>query len=89
MNVSFKEVIRGIAWHCKILLRGFIKTLYGSITAGLAVFTVYGFSVIPSEGGYAAVGDFIAAICTLILAVTCMYIFGCRRQKKCRGWAHG
>ena len=87
--MSFKEVMEVTGYHGLVLLRGFIKTLYGAATAGLIAFAVYGLAVIPTEGGYAAVGDFIAAICTLILAVTSMYIFGCRRQKKGRRWARG
>ena len=89
MNVSFKKVIRWIVWHCKVLLRGFIKTLYGAATAGLIAFAVYGLATIPTEGGYAAVCDFVTALASLIVAVLCMYTFGCRKQKKGRSWARG
>ena len=80
MNMSFKEVMQRIGFHSLVLLRGFTKTLYGALTAGLIGLSVGGFAAIPSEGGYAAVCDFVAAIAMLTVALTCMYVFGCRRR---------
>ena len=87
--MSFKEVMEVTGFHSLVLLRGFIKTLYGAATAGLIAFAVYGLAAIPTEGGYAAVCDFVTALASLIVAVLCMYTFGCRKQKKGRSWARG
>lgn len=84
MKCDWKEVMQLIGFHCLVLLRGFAKTLYGAMTAGLIGMSVGGFTAIPSEGGYVAVCDFIAAIAILSLALTCMYAFGCRRRKRGR-----
>lgn len=87
--MSFKEVMEVTGYHGLVLLRGFIKTLYGAATSGLIAFAVYGLAAIPTEGGYAAVCDFVTALACLVVAVLCMYTFGCRKQKKVRRWAHG
>lgn len=87
--MSFKEVMRLMGFHCLVLLRGLVKVLYGAAVAGLIGMAVYGFSVIPYEDGYVAVCDFIAAIATLAVALTCTYAFGGRKKKKYRYAANG
>ena len=80
MNVRY--LCRFIAYHSKIILRGLAKVLYGAAVAGLIGLSVYGFTAIPSEGGYVAVCDFIAAMATLVVALNGAYAFGARRTKK-------
>lgn len=77
-----KEVMQMIGFHCTVLLLGLAKVLYGAAVAGLIGLAVYGFAEIPFEDGYVAVCDFIAAIATLSVALTCTYAFG--KKKKCR-----
>ena len=81
MKLSFKEVMQLIGFHGAILLMGFAKVLYGAAVAGLVGLAVYGFAAIPSEGGYVAVCEFIAAIVTLVVALSCMYAFGGKKKK--------
>ena len=76
------HAIGSIGYHCKIFLRGFVKVAYGAAVAGLLGLAVYGFAEIPFEDGYVAVCDFIAAIATLSVALTCTYAFG--KKEKCR-----
>lgn len=78
---NFRMAVRFVCYHGKILLRGFAKVLYGAAVAGLIVLAVYGFQAIPTEGGYAAVGDFVCAVATTVVALGCMYAFGCSRKK--------
>ena len=84
MKRNFMEVMQLIGYHGAILLRGFAKVLYGAAVAGLIGLAAYGFYMIPSEDGYVAVLDFIAAISTLSVALTCMYAFGQKRKKGAR-----
>ena len=63
-----------------ILLRGLARTLYGTLTAGLFAFAIYGFIQIKTEGGYVAVFDFIAACAILIMALANAYVLGCKRR---------
>lgn len=84
MKRNFKEVMQLIGFHCSILLRGFVKVLYGAAVAGLIGLAAYGFYMIPSEDGYVAVCDFIASIAMLSVALTSMYAFGQKRKKGAR-----
>lgn len=73
---DFKSIIKAAICHGKILGKGFVRTLYGACVAGLIGMTVYGFIMIPSEGGYMAVCDFVGAIATMVIAMTGMYAMG-------------
>ena len=77
-----KEVMQLIGFHCTVLFLGLVKVLYGAAVAGLIGLAAYGFAAIPFEDGYVAVCDFIGAIATLTVALTCTYAFG--KKKKSR-----
>lgn len=81
-SMELKKTVGVVVHHGKILLRGLVKTLYGTAVSGLAGLAVYGFVMIPSEGGYAAVCEFMVAALTLGMAMGAMYAFGGRKQKK-------
>ena len=83
-SLNIKKAIGRVAYHGKILLRGLAKTIYGTAVAGLFGLSVYGFVMIPSEGGYTAVCEFVVASLTLGMAVGAMYVFGGRRRKQGR-----
>lgn len=78
---DFKRVAKAVWFHTKVLLKGLKRVVLGATTAGLIVFSVYGFRMIPTEGGYAAVGDFIAAIAMMILGMLCMYAMGANYKR--------
>ena len=84
MNWSVKESAFQIWHHVKILARGLLRVLYGAAVAGLLGLAAYGFAAIPSEGGYVAVCDFMVAMATLFIALTCMYALGGKQKKKSR-----
>lgn len=77
-----KIAAKTIAHHGKILWRGTKRTLYGAATAGLFGMASYGLVMIPSEGGYIAVCDFIGAIATIFVALVCVYHQGCGKKKR-------
>ena len=79
-SVNFKKVLKQVKFHAEIMLRGLARTLYGTVIAGLIAFAVYGFILIKSEGGYAAVFDFIAACAMLLLAMANAYLLGSKRR---------
>lgn len=79
-SVNFKKVLKQVKAHADIMLRGLARTLYGALIAGLIAFAVYGFVLIQTENGYAAVFDFIAASATLILALANAYLLGSKRR---------
>ena len=81
---SAREAAYQIVYHVKILVRGFGKVLYGTAVAGLLGLAAYGFTAIPTEGGYVAVCDFIASMATLFIALNGVYAFGARKKKRGR-----
>lgn len=82
--MDVRNAVREIAYHVKVLVRGFGRVVYGTAVAGLFGLAVYGFTAIPAEGGYVAVCDFIAAMATLVIALNGMYACGARRKKNGR-----
>ena len=85
MNESkFKTTMKLIGFHIRNLLRGLGRTLYGTFIAGLLGFAVYGFVIIGSEDGYAAVFDFIASCAILLFALGNAYLLGCNKRGKKR-----
>lgn len=82
--MDIRNAVQEIAYHVKILVRGFGRVVYGTAVAGLFGLAVYGFTAIPAEGGYVAVCDFIASMATLLIALNGMYACGARRKKNGR-----
>ena len=81
MNTNkFSKVLKQVGFHADILLRGLARTLYGAFVAGMIAFAIYGFVLIKSEGGYAAVFDFIAACATLLVALGNAYLLGGKKR---------
>ena len=78
---DFKSATKVMARHGLILWKGFTRMLYGAATAGLFGLAAYGFVMIPSEGGYTAVFDFVGAIATCCVAMVSMYHQGCAKKK--------
>lgn len=81
MKFDFKSATRCIWHHSKILCRGFVRMMHGTAIAGLFALATYGLIMIPTEGGYMAVCDFIGSVATTCVAVTCMYSLGCGKKR--------
>ena len=73
---DFKSVVRSMRCIGKIALKGFVRMMYGALTAGLFVLAIGGFIMITTETGWVAVAEFIAAICTIAVAAVNMYAIG-------------
>lgn len=67
-------------YHGMILLRGIAKMLYGAMMAAVIALIAEGFASVPTEGGYAAVSDFIFAVSLTVIALAGLYLFGCRKR---------
>ncbi len=81
-KVKFQNALEKASFHANVLFRGFARTLFGALIAGLIVTAIYGFVSIAGESGYIAVFDFIASTATLLLAVCNMYCLGKKRGGK-------
>lgn len=78
--MKFEKYIKVAKFHLGIMLRGLARTLHGAFITGLIAFAVYGFVLIGSEEGYAAVFDFVAAIAVLVIALCNIYLLGSKRK---------
>ena len=81
MKFNFKKATECVWHHGKILCKGFVRMMFGAATAGLFALAAYGLMMIPSEGGYMAVCEFIASVATICVAMTSMYALGGKRRK--------
>ena len=79
---EFKSAVNAIATHGKVLWKGFVRMMFGAATAGLIGLAVYGFIMIPSEGGWTAVCEFIAATATAFVALNCVYAMGGAKKRR-------
>ena len=79
---EFKSIIKSTGYHGKILLRGFVKVTAGAITACLIAVSVYGYCMVPTEGGYMAVCDFVGATAGAVMALCSMYAAGRKKGVK-------
>lgn len=75
-----KKILEQVKFHGGIVLKGFVRTIYGALVAGLLACAVYGFIGIGGEAGYTAVCDFIAACATLAVALSNMYYIGMKKR---------
>lgn len=77
---EIRKAMAYIGFHGSIVLRGFVRTVYGALTAGLLACAVYGFICIKGEAGYVAVSDFIASCATLVVALCNLYVMGIKKR---------
>ena len=81
--VQIKKAWKSVKFHAKIALRGFCRTVYGALVAGLIALAVYGFVSLTTETGWTAVFDFIASCATIVVALSNMYLMGgCKKGAK-------
>lgn len=76
MMKDFKKTIRTIGFHGRVLLKGFVRMLYGVVMATMIGVGVYGFAMVPNEGGYVAVRGFLLATIMVILGFLGVYFMG-------------
>lgn len=77
---NFNKVMGEVKFHSNIVLKGFIRTIYGALVSGLLAIAVYGFISISGEAGYVAVGDFVASTATLVVALCNVYFLGMKKR---------
>ena len=78
--VQIKKAWKTVKFHAKIAWRGFFRTLYGSVVAGLIALAIYGFVSVTTETGWTAVCDFVASCATFVVALSNMYLMGGRKK---------
>lgn len=84
MRSKFRRITRLIGYHTLVLIRGLAKMLYGTAAAALLALGIYGFIMVPSEGGYAAVFDFLGSVSIIVIALVAIYVMGGNIKKGAR-----
>lgn len=67
---------RVVGAYLKVLWKGFVRMIVGTAVAGTMVLAIYGYAMIPTEGGYTAVSEFLIATMLMVVALVCMYAMG-------------
>lgn len=75
-----KMALARFKFHARILCRGFLRTVYGALIAGLIAMAIYGVVSASKEAGWEAAFDYIVAAVLMIEAIGNMYFMG-RRKK--------
>ena len=83
--VQIKKAWKTVKFHAKVAWRGFCRTVYGALIAGLMAMAIYGFVSLSVETGWGAVWDFVASCATLLVALSNMYWMGTSKK----GGKHG
>ena len=80
-----KMALARVKFHVRILWRGFLRTVYGALIAGLIAMAIYGFVSAQNEVGWEAVFDYIVSSVLLIEAIGNMYFIGRLKKNGYRG----
>lgn len=75
-----KMALARFKFHARILFRGFLRTAYGALIAGLIAMAIYGFVSASKEAGCEAVFDYIVSAVLLIEAIGNMHFIGRRNN---------
>ena len=84
-SAQIKMTFANVKFHVRILWRGFLRTAYGALIAGLIAMAIYGFVSAQNEAGWEEVFDYIVSAVLLIEALGNMYFMGCRKNGNARG----
>lgn len=80
---KIQKTVANVRLHTRIVIRGLLRTLYGTAVAGLIALAIYGFFSVTNESGWVAVWDFVASCATLVVALSNMYLIGgCKKGGK-------
>ena len=72
-------------FHARILWRGFLRTGYGALIAGLIAMAIYGFVSARNEAGWEEVFDYIVSTVLMIESLGNMYFIGRLKKNGYRG----
>ena len=80
-----KMALARVKFHARILWRGFLRTVYGALIAGLIAMAIYGFVSARNEVGLEAAFDYIVSSVLLLESIGNMYFIGRLKKNGARG----
>lgn len=75
-KVAVRKAWNTFKSYAYIVWKGLYRTLCGTLIAALLATSVYGFMVVSTENGWAAVADFILSVGIMVLSGICIYGMG-------------
>lgn len=79
-EARIKMTLTRAKFHVRILWRGFLRTVYGALIAGLIAMAVYGFVSAQNEAGMEEAFDYIVSAVLLLESIGNMYFMGRRNN---------
>ena len=83
--VHIKMAFAKVKFHLRIMWRGFCRTVYGALIAGLIAMAIYGFVSARNEAGWEEVFDYVVSAVLLIESIGNMYFIGRLKKNGARG----
>ena len=80
-----KVALTRAKFHARILWRGFLRTVYGALIAGLIAMAIYGLVSAQNEVGWEKVFDYIVSAVLLLESIGNMYFIGRLKKNGARG----
>ena len=80
-----KVALTRAKFHARILWRGFLRTVYGALIAGLIAMAIYGLVSAQNEVGWEKVFDYIVSAVLLLESIGNMYFIGRLKNNGSRG----
>ena len=80
-----KMALARFKFHARILWRGFLRTVYGALIAGLIAMAIYGFVSASKESGWDAIFDYVVSAVLLLESIGNMYFMGRLKKNGARG----
>ena len=80
-----KMTLTRAKFHARILWRGFLRTVYGALIAGLIAMAIYGLVSATKEAGWEAAFDYIVSSVLLLESIGNMYFIGRLKKNGARG----
>lgn len=79
-KINYTKLQQQAQDYAMTMLRGLVRTAYGTLVAGLIAVAVSGFIRVDCQSGYCAVLNFIGASATLAVAMSNVYVIGRKRR---------
>jgi hypothetical protein len=79
-KINYEKLLQEVQAHALTMLRGLVRTIYGTLVAGLAWIAISGFVRVDCQSGYCAVLNFVGSCATLAVAMSNVYVIGRKRR---------
>ena len=79
-KINYRKLCQQAQDHALTMLRGSVRTIYGTLVSGLAWIAISGFVRVDCQSGYCAVLNFVGSCATLAVALSNVYVIGLKKR---------